>query len=344
MSGSSLDGVDICYATINQDKQWFFNIQRSDAVELTEDLSRRLKESPHISGYELHRLDIEYGIWIGEQIKRFVKGISSIDVIGLHGHTVFHEPENKLSLQIGRGSIISHLTGLPVVDDFRTGDILLGGQGAPLVPYGEISLFPQYDAWVNLGGIANCTVRKGQDVLAWDIAPCNQVLNYFARKVGKAYDKNGELAKTGSIDQRWINHINNLSYLKARPPKSMSNQWITENVLTGSLPEANDGLFTYSAFLATVLADELCQYVKKDGKILFTGGGAHNLYLMSCIREALNKYDLNVILPPSEIIDFKEALIFGFLGLLRKLGLTNTLSTATGASKNTSSGQLHLSI
>ncbi len=342
MSGSSLDGLDICLATFTESSLWTFILEKTDTRKLPSGLKKKLVNSSHLSGYDLYRLDIEYGEWVGNQLKSFAQGSSGVDIVGFHGHTVFHEPKNKLSVQIGRGSIVSHISGLPVVDDFRTKDILAGGQGAPLVPFGDISLFPEYNAWVNLGGIANCTIKGGHGALAWDIAPCNQVLNYFAKAFNRDYDKDGELAKSGRMNEIWRKNLQSLPYFKAKPPKSMSNQWIQENILSGSLPSPEEGLFTYIEFLSVEMASALTEYLKEGDRILFTGGGAHNHYLMARIKFHLEQKGLFAVVPSSEIVDFKEALIFGFLGLLRKLGIPNNLGSATGATRDSCSGQLNL--
>ncbi len=342
MSGSSLDGIDVCIANFKLEDHWSFEIVKSHTVNLPQDLKNELKKSALLSGYDLTRLDVAYGEWIGEQLKRVLPKDLPIEVIGIHGHTVFHEPSEKISTQIGRGSVVSQICGLPVVDDFRTKDILMGGQGAPLVPKGETMLFPAYNAWINLGGIANITVKKSENVLAWDIAPCNQVLNFFAQKLNVPYDEDGALAMEGNHDEEWTNRLKELPYFKIRPPKSMSNQWINENILKDNKMDPKVGLHSFVELLAAEIAHAVQSHLTKNQQVLITGGGAHNSYLITRIKNYLRDQNIQIIKPSAEIIDFKEALIFGFLGLLRKLGIPNTIGNATGASQDTVSGILHL--
>ncbi|XOV92460.1 MAG: anhydro-N-acetylmuramic acid kinase [Bacteroidota bacterium] len=341
MSGSSLDGVDFCHATLTHGAEWTFRILSTYTKEIPEDLKDSLRKSDQLSGHDLNLLDITYGEWIGQQLKEFMPKDTPVDVVGFHGHTVFHEPNQKLSLQLGNGQMISQISGLEIVDDFRTKDLLLGGQGAPLVPKGDLSLFPEYQGWVNLGGIANVTIKKNEKIHAWDIAPCNQVLNFFAQKLGAPFDKGGRLAEKGSLDISWLEKIQGLSYFKLQPPKAMSNQWVVEQLLKEEGVDAGNALHSFVEFLSDEIAQSISQFLSKDDRVFFTGGGAHNKYLMSKISEKLTRNGIQIVIPSSEIIDHKEALIFGFLGILRKLNLPNTLGIATGASHDTIAGVLH---
>ncbi len=341
MSGSSLDGVDICHAQFASAEEWSYTIKKVHTLRIPTTIKERLKRSGELSGFDLAILNIQYGEWIGKELNDFISNDSDIDVIGFHGHTTFHKPQSKLSLQLGSGSIISTLVGIPVVDDFRTKDLIHGGQGAPLVPKGELMLFPDFDAWINLGGIANITAKRGQQVIAYDIAPCNQVLNYFAQKIGKEYDENGELAKKGTISKDWISWLQGLDYIRAQPPKSLSNQWGADNILSASKINPHDALQSYVTFLAEEILNSLNSHLSKSAKVLFTGGGTHNHYLLENIKNTLSHNQFEMVIPTKEIIDFKEALIFGFLGLLKKLNLSNTIGETTGADKDTVSGTLH---
>lgn len=342
MSGSSLDGVDICIASFSSGTKWSFEILRSATIELPETLKNELRKSDQLPGLDLLKLDFTYGEWIGHHLKRLIPKDLPIEVVGIHGHTVFHEPSHKISTQIGSGSVISQICGVPVVDDFRTKDILMGGQGAPLVPKGETLLFPAYNAWINLGGIANITVKKDDHILAWDIAPCNQVFNFFAQKLDVPYDKDGVLAREGKLDEKWTNQLRELPYFKVNPPRSMSNQWINEHILKNNTMDPKTGLHSFVEFLAAEIAFSLQSHLSKNANVLVTGGGAHNSYLLTRINFYLKDQNIQIVKPSAEIIEFKEALIFGFLGLLRKLGIPNTIGTATGASQDTVSGVLHL--
>lgn len=342
MSGSSLDGLDLCLARFARSTGWSYHIKKTATVSIPDPLRERLSASHTMPAEALMVLDADYGCWIAEQINWFRKKEENILLAGIHGHTVFHNPEKQISLQIGNGALISSRTGLPVVDSFRIRDIYEGGQGAPLVPVGEHYLFGDYDAWINLGGIANISVKRADgSVLAWDICPCNQVFNFLAQRAGRAYDDGGKLARAGSKSGEWIKKWEALPYMQQEPPKSMSNQWVRENFL-GELPENTaDALHSFSHFVSGQISMALHEHLSPGARVLFTGGGAYNDFLLELIRKKSDK-DYHLVKPEPSIIEYKEALIFGFLGLLRFLGQENVFASATGARKNTVAGTLHL--
>ncbi len=335
MSGSSLDGLDVCLVRFYKDSHWQFEIEFSKTLTLSEEIKTELIESPTLSAMELHALDMKYGGWIGKELLTVFKDFSKADLIAIHGHTVYHEPKLEFSLQIGNGQKIAQITGIPVVDSFRTKDILLGGQGAPLVPFGESKLFPEFGLFLNLGGIANVSIHQ-QTVRAWDVAPCNQVFNYFSKKLGQEYDSGGQLARSGNLNRDWLGYLESLDFFSKEPPKSLSNQW-TQKVLENHPSNPQDCLHTYNVFLAGQIQRDL---KLAQGKLMITGGGAYNDFFIKTLKSKLEP-DVEVVLPDSNLIDFKEALVFAFLGLMRFLGEVNVLSSVTGAEKDSISGVLY---
>lgn len=236
--------------------------------------------------------------------------------------------------------MIANHCQLPVIDDFRIDDILKGGQGAPLVPVGEMLLFHGFDGFVNLGGIANLSVIRGKQIRAWDLCPCNQVLNFFASKKGHSYDQNGEIARHGHFDSNWFNELMVLEFFALSPPKSLSNQWGKQNILKNIPINWNDGLHTYAQLISEIICRDILAHTKAGAKILFTGGGAFNTFLMELIQlKSLGKFE--TVIPDNNLISFKEALIFGFLGLLKMLDRPNVYATVTGAFEDSCAGKIH---
>lgn len=335
MSGSSLDGLDVCLVKFNNSQGWEYKILAADTLPLSPDLEEQLRNSPNLPSLDLLKLDATYGEWISKALAAWLPKDSPVDVIGIHGHTVFHEPAQHVSLQIGNGKLISQRLGVPVVTDFRSTDCYLSGQGAPLVPVGEALLMPGYTAFLNLGGIANIAIHQ-KEITAWDIAPCNQVLNHFSALLGQPYDAGGALAKTGQLNESWKSQIERMEYFHLPPPKSLANQW-TANILSLDAPKPEDALFTYVTFLAeqiTKTVDGL------TGKLLVTGGGAFNSFLIEQLTTACGP-QMEVIIPDERLISFKEALVFAQLGLLRKLKTKNVYASVTGATADSCSGTLH---
>ena len=341
MSGSSLDGLDICVSTFSLTKNgWTYSITHAETISIPEPLTRQLRFSDQLTPTDLDKLDTEYGEWIGNELNNLVsKKKLTVDLIGIHGHTVFHDPiHQKISVQIGNGSKINELTGIEIVDNFRMTDISLGGQGAPLVPAGEHYLFPEYKAFLNLGGICNIALHEDQRIMAWDIAPCNQVLNHFAQLLGHSYDAGGQLSLQGELDMEWLKYLHSLDYFQKEPPKSLANQW-TQVVLKHAPTNPSDGLATYVHFLAKEISKSLLS--RPDiGSVMITGGGAYNEALIDQLNILL-KGTVSLHVPSVEIIEYKEALIFGFLALLRKLNMANVFASATGAQRDSVSGDLH---
>lgn len=340
MSGTSLDGLDICYAQFHQNKDgaWQFKILNAETVTYSEEWTERLKNAIHQSAEDFFELHSEYGIYLAETVSRFIKNhhLGRIDVIGSHGHTVFHQPHRKFTVQIGDGRAIKLINQIPVVYDFRSQDVLLGGNGAPLVPIGDELLFAKYDACLNLGGFSNISFKKEGQRIAFDICPVNIVLNHYANKLGKPYDDGGKFARTGSINPELLKNLNALEFYQKLPPKSLGFEWVEQHVF----PLINDNrweniLATFCEHAATQIANVLNNYQLRN--VLLTGGGTFNKYLIDLLKKKTN---CEIVIPRKEIINFKEALIFGFMAVLRTKNEINILSSATGSAYDHSSGLL----
>ncbi|SHL75394.1 anhydro-N-acetylmuramic acid kinase [Chryseobacterium polytrichastri] len=336
MSGTSLDGLDICYATFEKKETWSFKIIQAETISYSENWEDKLRNSIHLSAEELLELHSEYGFYLGKLTQDFIQkfDLKNIDLIASHGHTVFHQPKKKFTLQIGDGRAIKIITGLPIIYDFRSQDVLMGGNGAPLVPIGDELLFSQYHACLNLGGFSNISLKINNKRIAFDIAPVNIVLNKLVQKFNKSFDENGDLAKTGSINVELLQQLNSLDFYQQAHPKSLGIEWCNEYVfpLFQNI-ETLDILATFTEHIAQQISDVINEHQLKN--ILFTGGGTFNTYLIEKIRE---KTTTEIIVPEKEIIDYKEALIFAFMGVLKLNKEINVLSSATGSSNDHSSG------
>lgn len=339
MSGSSLDGIDLALCRFEpKGKGWTFTIEKGETVPYTPVLRERLLHITEADALELARLHRDIGITIGTACKEFRQGTKA-QLVASHGHTVFHKPDEGLTTQVGCGAHIAAISQLPTVCDFRTLDVALGGQGAPLVPFGERMLFPDHQAFVNLGGIANIAIHHGTKTIGFDICPCNQALDLLAGEAGMAYDAGGALARTGEVNVELLGKLNALAFYKQEPPRSLGREWFDEELkpLIGTDLPLKDRLRTVVEHIALLIAQELDK--AKVGTALFTGGGSHNRFLIERIA-ALGK--VKPELPSAELIDYKEAVIFAFLGLMRMRGEVNTLASVTGASRDSIGGAVWL--
>ncbi|VXB91168.1 MULTISPECIES: anhydro-N-acetylmuramic acid kinase [Chryseobacterium] len=337
MSGTSLDGLDICFANFwKENSSWKFEIIKAETIPYPKVLEEKLRNSIHLSSQDLLALHSEYGFYLGEITKDFItkNQLSDIDLIASHGHTVFHQPQRKFTLQIGDGRAIKLQTQIPVIYDFRSQDVLLGGNGAPLVPIGDELLFSDYDACLNLGGFSNISFKINQERIAFDIAPVNIVLNKLVQEFGQDYDENGNLSRKGNINPQLLEQLNSLEFYALSHPKSLGIEWCNANVFPlFSGIENLDVLATFTEHAAEQISNIF--NIHQFHKVLFTGGGTYNQFLIEKIK---SKTNTEIIIPEKQIIDFKEALIFAFMGVLRLNNETNVLASATGSSYNHSSG------
>ena len=326
MSGTSLDGLDIICVRFSYCNTWKYQIEFSTTYSYSDEWIQKLKNAPQLNEEQIRLLDLEYGILLGEMINHFTQENkiikTELDLISSHGHTIFHQPERGITLQIGDGQSISNLTKINVINNFRAVDVSLGGQGAPLVPVGDQLLFSEYTYCLNLGGIANISIKEKDEIKAGDIAFANMVSN--------------DLAKSGRINTPLLNELNELSYFDKPFPKSLA----TEGYLNWFKPVLEKYDLSIEDKLHTV-GNHLCVQIKKvikeiESPILVTGGGAFNSFLI----KNLSHLGLNIKIPDRELIEYKEALIFALLGVLKKENLINVLSSVTGSSSDTSSGDV----
>ena len=337
MSGTSLDGLDIALCSVTNDA---CKLLLAETIEYPTRWQQRLSQLTDASAFEYVQADIELGHYIGQRINDFIyKNNISVDLVASHGHTVFHQPDRSITTQIGNGDAIAAETGLRVVSNFRTLDVALGGQGAPLVPIGDEILFGDYDACLNLGGIANISYRTEKQRIAFDICPCNMALNYLAQKRGMPYDRDGIIASKGELIQRLNKSLHNIDYYKQKPPKSLGKEWFT----THFLPLIDDNSISVENRLHTVcdhIAQQIATVVNKAhiNSMLVTGGGAHNKLLIAMLHKHAPL--LEVTVPNDMIINYKEAIIFALLGYLRFVEKVNTLSSVTGARCDSVGGNL----
>jgi anhydro-N-acetylmuramic acid kinase len=325
MSGTSLDGIDLCLAEFwHKDQQWRYKIVCSETEKYDTKWKKELASSMELNGNDLALLDRNLGELFGKTAKTFIeKNKQKADLLASHGHTVFHQPEKQLSLQIGHGAFIAAQSGLTTVCDFRSMDTALGGQGAPLVPYAEKELLSEFDCFLNIGGIANLSIHQKNGItLGYDIAPANQVLNYISQQFfKKEYDEDGKLAESGKVNTSLLEELNGLEFYTKSGPKSLGREFTDSQVLPMlrrySIP-GEDLLCTYTHHLALQIELSIPKDVK-DKKVLLSGGGAFNDFLMAELRDR----GLNLCILEEQFTEMKEALCFGFLGLLRYLGRQN---------------------
>ena len=341
MSGTSLDGLDIVYTRIlNNQNTYSFEILKAETVPYSKHWEQKLRNAFSASKKEIEELTIAYGFYLGEVVNDFIKKntINNIDFIASHGHTIFHKPEQNYTLQIGDGNTIKQITGLKVICDFRTQDVELGGQGAPLVPIGDKLLFTQYHYCLNLGGFANISFEKDAKRVAYDICPVNIVMNHYCKKLGLNYDEDGKIASSGIINSELLEELNSIQFYTFPPPKSLGFEFVKQTIfpiIEKYNLKVEDVLRTCIAHITYQISNNLNN--SANSKVLITGGGAFNSFL---INELKKQTKAKIVIPNKKIVNYKEALIFALLGVLRLENKVNCLSSVTGASKDHSSGKI----
>ena len=333
MSGTSLDGIDLAICSFTNDNKWSFKIKKSATIKYPIYWKKKLSELHKKNKKIIAEVNIEYGKFIAENINSFLT--EKVDFIASHGHTIFHQPEKKYTLQIGDGKTIAKLTQTKTINNFRNLDIKLNGQGAPLVPIGDLHLFPDYKYCVNLGGFANISIKKKEKIIAYDICPVNIVMNKICKHLNIEFDISGNIAKKGKIIINLLNSLNNLSYYQKKYPKSLSREWVEEFIypLFKENYKTEDILNTFCEHIGMQIGSVL-----NDKVAIFTGGGVFNKYLMSRIL----KYSKSkIFIPKKEIVNFKEALIFAFLAVLKTKNEINCLKSVTGAKKDSCVGEIN---
>ena len=377
MSGTSLDGLDIAYCEFVKGKNWKYNILHAETKKYNKEWKAKLSEAFRMNKNDLKQFDKEFGKFIGSEVSNFIRRKKiTVDFIASHGHTVFHQPEKKITRQIGDGAVIAAICKLPVVCDFRSGDVALGGQGAPLVPIADKLLFPQYDFCLNLGGFANISYDEfplspalasrlvgtggGAVRYAFDICPVNIVLNELAKKFGKEFDTGGKMASQGKIDHALLNKLNKLPFYKMKPPKSLGREWVEKvflpalNSYNASIHDKLRTVVEHIAIQISVIINESDPqgFLRKGSltgkpshnlsgrnrKYLITGGGSYNHCLMK--RMAAHAKS-KIVVTDDGTIQFKEAMAFAFLGVLRMRKEINILKSVTGAARDSSGGKIY---
>ena len=341
MSGTSLDGIDLACVNFKLSEFWKFEIEATKTISYSKQWITRLKELFSGSKDQINIGDESYTLFLAKNVLSFIKEfkLTEIDAICSHGHTLFHDPKNRLTFQLGNRKSLATKTGLNVVCDFRTQDIKLGGQGAPLVPIGDKLLFPKYEAFLNLGGFSNVSKILEKSIIAYDICAVNTVLNFLAKKKGKLYDLNGNVAKNGKLISTLFDELESFEYYQRTAPKSLGIEWVNSKILPllekYSSHSVEDLLNTYTTHIGSLIGKNF----DYGQNVLVTGGGAKNNFLIKKIKE--NQFT-NFILPSKILIDYKESIIFGFLGVLRLRNEVNCLASVTGSSRDHCSGNIFI--
>lgn len=341
MSGTSLDGIDLAEVVfeVTPHNKWTFRILNAETTSYSEYWHKTLAEGINYSSEKLEKLDFKYTELLADVINKFIKKhqVSQLDAVCSHGHTILHQPEKGFTFQIGNLPKIAKLINQKVVCDFRVDNVKLGGQGAPLVPIGDRLLFSEYDYCLNLGGFANVSSEVNGKRIAYDICPVNIVLNKYAEKLGKKYDEDGKFAASGDVNSDLLSELNSLSYYTQKPPKSLGLEWVNSTILpilkSFKIP-SEDILATFTEHVAVQLSNQFIE----ESTVLITGGGAFNRHLIERLA-TLSK--LKLAITSEEIINYKEALVFGLLGVLKLRDEVNCLASVTGASKDHSSGKIY---
>lgn len=342
MSGTSLDGIDLAHITLTlQGQKWAFVIHECETVAYDDNWFHNLKHAVTFTDAELKQINLDYTRLLGGVIRDFIEKhqLQNLDAVCSHGHTVLHQPQKGLTLQIGNLPEIAAIVGETVVCDFRVADVKLGGQGAPLVPIGDRLLFADYDYCLNLGGFSNVSFETGGKRLAFDISPVNTVLNFYADFLGLDYDDKGNIARSGQVNLDVLSELNALEFYKKPFPKSLGYEFVRETVLPliseYDIP-IEDILRTFTEHVAIQIAAAL---PSKTGKMLVTGGGAYHDFLME--RMQFHFPEMQLVIPDAKTLEYKEALIFALLGVLKLRGDVNVLASVTGASHDHSSGEIY---
>lgn len=341
MSGTSLDGVDLAHIKfeINQ-HNWNYEIYECETISYTNEMISKLKKGINFSNNELSDLNTEYTLLLGNIISTFIEKhkLSDIDAVCSHGHTILHQPEKGFTLQIGNLPEIAKFSKQKVICNFRIQDVKFGGQGAPLVPIGDRILFSEYDFCLNLGGFSNISFEENNQRIAFDISPVNTVLNFYANTFGFEYDNKGKISETGKLNSELYEELNNLEFFSKSFPKSLGFEFVKDTVLPiieSYTITAEDKMRTFTEHIAFQIGKI---FESKSGKVLISGGGVYNDFLINRMRAHLPT--IEIIIPDEKTIQFKEALIFALLGVLKLRNEVNVLASVTGAKHDHSSGEI----
>ncbi|HIF15004.1 MAG TPA: anhydro-N-acetylmuramic acid kinase [Bacteroidetes bacterium] len=344
MSGSSLDGLDIAACNfIKNDSRWTFSIIETKCISYSKEQKNKLEKLSSVSAKKLVKAHADYGIWTGNCVQVFINkyGLKP-DFISSHGHTIFHEPAEAYSFQLGSPAHISSASGIDCIGDFRNSDMALGGEGAPLAPIADLDLFPEYEVCINLGGIANISyMNKSGQLVGFDVSVCNLIFNHLSEKFGKDFDEDGVLGLKGTLNEDLLLKLENLDFYKKRAARSLDREWFSKNVeplFSDTAMSIEDQLHT--AYIH--VSEKIAHHINLAGggkKVLLSGGGTKNKYLVRLIQEATAS---KIFVPDESVIDFKECVLMAYLGLLRVLKTNNCISSVTGAERSCSGGGVYL--
>ncbi|GAB1405530.1 anhydro-N-acetylmuramic acid kinase [Lentimicrobium sp.] len=342
MSGTSLDGLDVAHCSfVFSEHQVTFSINAAETFTYSNEWIKKLRHLPSASALEFCTINNAFGHYLGRLVKDFVqKHNLQTNIIGSHGHTIFHAPQQGFTVQIGSGAAIAAETGLPTVCDFRSLDVALGGQGAPLVPIGDQLLFSQFDACLNIGGFSNISFEQQGKRIAYDISPANFILNHYTQLQGKLFDENGEMARSGEMIPELFDKLNHLDFYNVSGPKSLGSEWVNSRVFPIT-DKYTENLTDLMATLTWHIAFQIARHLPAGNhkQVLVTGGGAFNTFLIDCIKDFSST---TLIVPGEELVNYKEALIFALLAVLRLREEDNCLSGVTGSQLNNCGGALWL--
>ena len=349
MSGTALGGLDIVFAELQEAAgSWKYTIGAADRYPYSSDWKEKIRKATSLSSVDYLSLHTAYGHYIGKEVRRFIAEHAldyQVQLVVSHGHASFHLPEQRLTAQLGAGSAIAAETGINVVSDLRAMDMALGGNGAPIVPMGEKLLFGEYQCFLNIGSIVNIACHTPEEVISFDICPANKVLNMLAAQAGETYDPGGKMAATGEVKQPLLQILNELEYYSMPYPKYLSIDFATDVIfplLKGH--NTNDAMRTYVEHVAVQTVNALVQLYPEAAtgtlrpKLLVTGGGANNTFLVNRILGLAEAMQIEVIIPDQNIINFKEALVMALIGILRWREENNVLAAITGAERDSIGG------
>jgi len=351
MSGSSLDGLDIAFTELTETGgKWGYEIMAADCMAYDEVWKEKLVNATELSALNYQLLHVEFGHYIGNKVNDFIDENNlhhRVNLIASHGHTTFHLPDKKMTAQLGEGAAIAAATKLPVVSDLRSMDIAFGGQGAPIVPIGEKLLLGGYQYLLNIGGIANLSVNKDGNYKAFDVCAANRVLNMLVAQKGLQYDDGGKIASSGKVNDHLLQQLNELSYYSKPAPKSLSNSFgvlVVYPMIEKAGISIKDALRTYVEHIAIQIKAALVNNEQMAGncKILVTGGGAFNTFLIERLGYLLKEEMIEIVVPNEQLVQYKEALIMALMGVLRWREEANVFASVTGAAKDSIGGALWL--
>ncbi len=351
MSGSSMDGLDIAFTELTETGgKWRYEIIATECLEYPDEWRERLLTAVDLSALDYQLLHTDYGHYIGKAINEFITKNNlhhRVNLIASHGHTTFHLPNKKMTAQLGDGAAIAAVTRLPVVSDLRSLDVAFGGQGAPIVPIGEKLLLGEYQYFLNIGGIANISLNEADNYKAFDVCAANKILNMLAGRKGLPYDEGGRIASSGKVDDHLLKQLNALDFYKRSAPKSLGNEFGTSVIyplIENAGLSVEDALSTYAEHIALQIKAAIIIYEQTaaNKKMLVTGGGAFNTFLIERLTDLLSEEEIIIVIPGEQLIQYKEALIMALMGVLRWREEVNVLSSVTGAAQNSIGGALWL--